>query len=169
MVPLTQEMSEWEDITEHEQALILTGSFWSRSFKAWPSGKTLNVRGDPRLWVIVYCSDKDLIGGEKPRPHSELCFWTDEMSVCQDMKGSAASSRLTTASPSPAGTEPPASAAWLGPGATVLKVGRFWNQIQSNLFMCFNLWYVISFCLCELHQGKFVSTKLCICQRSALL
>lgn len=100
----------------------------------------------------------------------QLLNWSNsrhEMSFWQDMKGSAASGRLTTASPSPAGMEPPVSAAWLGLGATVPKVGRFWNQIQlraqththtKNIFI-FLLWLVISFCLCVLHLGKYVMTK----------
>lgn len=42
--------------------------------------------------------------------------------VMQVMRVSAASCWLTTASLSPADTEPPVSAAWQGPGATVPKV-----------------------------------------------
>lgn len=64
-------------------------------------------------------------------------------SLCdsQGMRGNVASCWWTTASPSPARTEPLASAAWPGPGATVPKVdipqllSGFYSSCSSSFIM----------------------------------
>lgn len=88
----------------------------------------------------------------------------------QVMKGSAASCWLTTASLSPVRMELPASAAWLGPGATVPKVGTLALHIGTNFCFCWcafavhqlerlskgdrNIWFV---CITHIHYYCIMS------------